>query len=324
MRDSSIPELNRIISENLALLDGETSSATERRIALLFDRAALISRDASLLASEERCAEFNQMFESAAVPSDSSDTVKPYLGAYYNCQLLFDKLAVCKFFAERIRDKRDFNLSALLCPDGNPTELLPEEETVPKIAYLKNAYADTAFRRFSEVLGSLSVAYMGDFTSVCEEVYYGRADMCMLPLDSSRDAKLISFCRLINKYELKIVISCDVTSSDGAVTTRYALLKKTLSLPDYKTKEKYDALLLEFSFVPDEDISLADVLFAAENFGLKLYKVDAIPLSYSDSEFSYDVILSCREEKIESFALFMSLAAPQYETLGIYPHFKNK
>ena len=72
-----------------------------------------------------------------------------------------------------------------------------------RVAYLRNAYADRAFRRFCEQLGELSVVYCTDFESVCEEVYYGRADMCILPLDSSRDAKLIGFVRLVDKYELK-------------------------------------------------------------------------------------------------------------------------
>jgi hypothetical protein len=333
MREDRIYEINRIINENLTLLDVESASVTERRLAQLFDRAVLISRDESLLISEERCSEFSSLFNPGEIPAESSDPAKPYLGAYYESQLLLDKITVCEFVAQKIGNMRGFNLSSLLGAEDVSIEtpqsetlvsgLYQNEKPVPKVAYLKNAYADNAFMRFLKLLGSLSVDYCGDFTSVCEEVYYGRAEMCMLPLDSSRDAKLISFFRLIDKYELKVVISCDVSSSDNGVTTRYALLKKNISVPD-PALTGYDTLLFEFDFVPDENISLAEVLFAAEKFGLKLYKVDAIPLSYSDSEFSYDVILSCRDHKIEAFALFMALAAPQYEPIGFYPHLRNR
>ena len=162
-----------------------------------------------------------------------------------------------------------------------------------------------------------TVTYAADFTAVCEEVYYGRADMCILPLDSSRDAKLISFYRLIGKYELRIVMSCDVPSGDG-VMTRYALLRKSAFLPSEK-QDKKGELFFEFSFVPDESSALCDVLTAAADCGLRLYKVDALPLTYTDSEFSYDVILRCPETP-EVFALYMSLAVPQYELLGVYRH----
>ena len=84
-----------------------------------------------------------------------------------------------------------------------------------------------------------------------------------------------------------------------------------------------DARFLELSFVPTDGITLADVLTAASRFGLDLYKVDAIPLTYVDNEFSYDVILHCPDRAVEPFALFMALAAPQYSTLGVYAHIKS-
>lgn len=337
MHENPPGQLNQIINANLSLLDAETASAEERRIAQLFDRAALISRCEDMLSDEDRCAEFDRLFQRGSLPDAAKEAVS-CLEAYFSAQLLSDKVTVCGFLARRLFANRNFNLASLL---GAENEVRDSDEVISdrsgekppvKIAYFKNVYADTAFRRFSDVLGSPSVVYCADFAAVCEEVYYGRAEMCILPLDSSRDAKLISFCRLIDKYELKISLSCDVVSPDGGVTTRYALLKKTISLnsfEDSRMKDKADTLLFEFNFVPDENISLADVLYAAGRCELKLYKVDSIPLSYSDSEFSYDVILSCgdgsgAQSGLEAFALFMALAAPQYETLGVYAHLKSE
>lgn len=310
----------RIIDENLKLLDSEASSAVERRLAQLSDLATYISNNSSkLLDPDDRMGGLEGLFSKGMIPAEAVDEAVPYLEAYYSSQLLSDKLTVCKFLADRLGWRNDFRLASLLGADSEGFVPLGND---PKISYLKNAFADEAFLAFAKLLGNPSVDYQSDFQSVCEEVYYGRADMCILPVDSSRDAKLIGFCRLIDKYELKIVLACDIVSNDGGLTTRYALLRKTLTFPEV-LPPLCDARLLELSFVPTEGISLADVLTAASRFGLALYKVDAIPLTYSDNEFSYDVILHCPDRAVEPFALFMALAAPQYSTLGVYAHIKS-
>ncbi len=322
MKESAFDRDLALVRGNLRLLDAETASAAERRIALLYDIASLIARDSSLIGADDRSEHFARFIERGVIPELAADDAKPYLGAYYTSQLLSDRITICRFLAKRLGWRSDFSLAALLGEESGRFEPISASDGAsPKIAYLRNSYADSAFRIFSEVIGNASVTYPGDFAAVCEEVYYGRADMCILPLDSSRDAKLISFSRLIDKYELKIILTCDVSSPDGSVTTRYALLRRSLAFPE--KLDEHTERYLEVSFVPDETTALADVLLAAEDFGLKLYKVDAIPLTYSDSDFSYDVILHCPDRAVEPFALFMALAAPQFETIGIYAHIKE-
>ncbi len=302
--DRETEALNKVVTDNLAALDAENDAGIESRVAFLADRAALIARSEAL--GEGRSADFEGMFASRTETDTPHvpERIAKYLTGYRGALEKLDKLTVCGFLADRYQS-------------GGTLPRKAEDEAAPKIAYLKNAYADDAFRRFSEVFEEPTVTYAADFTAVCEEVYYGRADMCILPLDSSRDAKLISFYRLIGKYELRIVMSCDVSSGDG-VMTRYALLRKSAFLPSEK-QDKKGELFFEFSFVPDESSALCDVLTAAADCGLKLYKVDALPLTYTDSEFLYDVILRCPETP-EVFALYMSLAVPQYELLGVYRH----
>lgn len=321
MSGKQLSDYNRMISENLALLDNELTSVEERRCAHLFDRASLLARDENLLLSEERCEIFRRIFDRGSQPDGASQQAVGYIDGCLTAQLLADKLAVCKYLAGHLRARGDIERLILSgSPENGSQPEVIEQTAAKKVAYLKNAYADTAFRRFSEVLGELSVVYCTDFDAVCEEVYYGRADMCILPLDSSRDAKLIGFMRLVDKYELRIKLSCDITSSDQSVTTRYALLTKSAEYPAPSMLELKVPLFFEFSFVPDETNTLASVLFLSECCQLKLYKVDAIPLTYSDSEFSYDVVLDCTTGSIDTFALYMLLSVPQYELLGIYPH----
>ena len=319
MNLSRFDNSTKVIGGNLSLLDSEMVSAAERRVAQLSDLATLISQRPQMITEDEnRCEDFDALFDRGSIPFEAAEEAKHYLETFFASRLLSDKLAVCKFLADKLGWMSDFSLAALLGDSGGFRNL----EKDPKIAYLKNAYSDKAFLIFSKLLGSPSVSYQTDFESVCEEVYYGRADMCILPLDSSRDAKLIGFCRLIDRFELKIVLTCDISSPDGGVTTRYALLRKNLAFTVPLPPES-DTRFLELSFVPTEGIELADVLSAASSFGLKLYKVDAIPLSYSDNEFSYDVVFYCPDRSVEPFALYMALSAPQYETLGVYAHIKS-
>ncbi len=315
MADSLTLKQNKIIDENLALLDEEAFAALERRVVQLRERAELLQRLDPPIDSEDWAREFSSMFNPAPIPAEAAAEAEEYLLARATSRTLSDKLTVCRYLA---KDKsRQSELLARLFPNE-------PFSASPRIAYFQNAYADAAFRIFSDAFEEPSVAYMSDFTAVCEEVYYGRADLCMLPLDSSRDAKLISFYRLIDKYELSPVLSCDVTSPDGSVTTRYALLKRSIGLPSDDKLDKTGCCCFEFTLVPDKDASLCDVLAAARDCGLTLYKVDSIPLTYSDSEFSCDVILKIgSKEGFAAFALFMSLAMPQYEPLGVYMHIKS-
>lgn len=315
MPDNMTDKRNTVIDENLELLNEEVFLSLERRIVQLRDRALLLGRMDWLLDSENRAEDFAALFRRCAIPAEAPAESAPYLQARAASSEFFDKLTVCRCMADSFA-QRQINTLSRLFPGEAPAKS-------PRIAYFKNAYADAAFRIFSDVLDAPSVTYLPDFTAVCEEVYYGRADMCMLPLDSSRDAKLISFYRLIDKYELNPVYSCDVTSPDGDVTTRYALLKKSIGLPEPAKLDESGSCFFEFTLVPDKAASLGDVLSAAGECGLSLYKVDSIPLTYSDSEFSCDVILRVGSRMgLTAFALFLTLAIPQYEPLGIYTHLR--
>ncbi len=309
-------DINAVISDNLSLLNVESRSVDERRLAQLRDRALFIARDDSFLDLDGRVEEFSAMFEYSVIESPVPE-INTYISSKNNSQTFSDKLLVCMFLAGIYKERRVPLLERLLKATTT--------DDSARIAYFRNAYADAAFRIFSDVLDNPSAFYASDFTAVCEEVYYGRADMCMLPLDSSRDAKLISFYRLIEKYELAPVYSCDVTTPDGEVTTRYALLKRSFGIPKKEYLEKTDSCFFEFTLVPDEGASLCDVLAAAKECGLSFYKVDSIPLTYSTSKFACDVILKVgNAEALDAFVLFLSLAVPQYEPIGIYPHIRAK
>ncbi len=301
----------QIIDDNLALLDSEAASLTERRLCQLAERAALLKNDGLLDGAELPEGGFDALFAPTIWPEDVSAEARPFLYEAARAQRIRDQLGVCRFLARSLKGRRDPILQKLF---GAGSDLALKR--YPRIAYVRNVYADFAFRSFSAALEHPAALYPGDFVAVCEEVYKGNADMCILPLDSSRDAKLISFYRLVDKYGLKSILTCSVVSSDQSVTTRYALLQKHMRIPgpqEYPGKR----ICFEFRFVPDGQLSLAGLLLAAEDCRLPVEKIDAIPLP--DGGYSYDILLDGGEEWM-AFALYLALAVPQAELIGIYPH----
>lgn len=311
---SQASNANGMIGENLTLLNIDRRSADERRLVQLYERAQLLLRDDALIFGDNRTEEFAALFSEPEEVGTLLDGARGYIAVKDQTEAVFDKLTVCKFAAQEL-EKR-----------GDLLERLVNREplgTAVNIAYFRNAYADAAFRVFSRVLDNPTVTYASDFTAVCEEVYYERSDMCLLPLDSSRDSKLVSFYKLIEKYELAPVYSCDVATPDGSVTTRYALLKRAVSVPEREKRSRDGGCMLEFNLSPDESMTLSDVLGAAKSCGLTLYKVDSLPSTYSEGTFTYDVILNVGDAAgLDAFMLFLTLAVPQYELLGIYPHIR--
>ena len=312
---SAINGTNGIITDNLSLLTNDGFGVSERRLVWLYERSKLLLRDESLMFGENRSEDFPALFDSAPIPEDIPNESRNYILAKQSEQALLDKLTVCILAAKEYIRPRPL-LERLL-------HAAPYRRN-GKIAYFRNVYADAAFRAFGEYLENPTVSYHSDFNTVCEETYYGRASMCLLPLDSSRDSKLVSFYKLMEKYELFPVYSCDVTAPEGA-TTRYALLAKSMSLPQRDMRTRENGCLFEFTLATGTGDCISDVLTAAKLCGLDIYKIDSLPSTYDEGSFTYDLVLSVSSpEELDAFVLFMTLCVPEYEPLGVYNQIRTE
>ena len=200
----------------------------------------------------------------------------------------------------------------------SPLEFL-ERETVPavqsRISYMQNYYSDEAYRIFSENLRNPTVMYGDDFHSVCEDVFYGRAGYCILPVESLPEGRLSSFMRMIARYELKIVMICTVPAGDNGDITRFALLKKNLECLQ-PVRSHMARNFLEFSVtLPDGPDG---ILAAARCAGLTLYKIDTISVTYTDSEYAYHMLFDVTGKSINPFLLYLCMTAPRFTPVGLY------
>ena len=163
--------------------------------------------------------------------------------------------------------------------------------------------------------------YESTFTDVCEEVYYSRTPYCILPIENSEDGRMSGFGGMIRKYELKIVMTCNVESASGRMT-RFALLKRELSrlkCPPSHSEGEYLEIGLNFG----EEQRLHEVLQAASFFGYTLNKIDSLPIYYSENEYYFDVVFK-GSGQIKKFLFWLELEVPRYEIIGIYTHIKSQ
>ena len=194
-----------------------------------------------------------------------------------------------------------------------------EQAAQGRVVYQRNSYADTAFLRFAKLLGKDPRAvYTGGFTGVCEEVYNGTCEYCILPIENSAEGPLNSFTRLIDRYDLKIAATCDVPTTDGSRITRFALLRRTLTLPPSLGAND---LFFEFIAPLEGEPSITDVLSAAQCCGLRLSRLDTRAPSQEELSLPTErVVLRTDQGDLAAFLLYLAMELPQYTPVGIYPH----
>ncbi len=190
-----------------------------------------------------------------------------------------------------------------------------------RVIYQRSNYADTAFRQFFKGLDSVHALYTHSFSVVCEEVMRGNCEYCILPLENSFEGTMHSFFRMIDSYALKIVASCDIPTEDGKKTTRFALLRRNL-LPFFQPINT--DTLFECVIPMTDTPSVAELVLAAECFGLKLCRIDSGLHSIDESSvYAIHPVFSIEQGDLCAYLIYLAMQAPSFEMIGLYsqhPH----
>jgi hypothetical protein len=305
-----------IVASNLAALTGVASSAYERRLAHLFGLARSFREN---LLSDAMRGDYLEL--TAAITAAGSDS--PSDKSFYKFITRSDRFELCRFICSLLGQGEKLSAEALL--DRRSAEGIADATDEPirnRVCYLRNYYADRAYNIFSTAIDEPTVMYSTDFAGVCEDVYYGRAKYCILPVENSSDGMLTGFRTLIGKYDLNMALTCDVRTQqqqqqEEDAYTRFALLRRGIGSPiKIKGSRRF-----EFTVTFDENgATLCDIIDAADAFGLRLDRINSLPASYSGRSSAYDLIFTCQGEGLPEFITFLSLEAPQFTVVGIYPH----
>ena len=308
------------ISRNLERTAVQEASAVEKRFAHIKEKASLLARR---MLREAGCSDLLEAVlttdEAVRLYRESvSEAVKtPLLGNvnhaeepfFFRQEKRFDRLYLCKCIAEAAGTHDLKSMIPLVL--GGLSELPYGREK--RVAFLRNRQASRAFERFAKYLGGVSAVYEDNFQNACESVYTGEATYAVIPISSTSDGRLNSFYRLMEKYELNIVLSCDVDSDDGESSTTFALVyRDRVYIPTQGTP------LLECKITFERISDLADLADAAEYFGATLESVEALPLLFSGRAGAFDMIFGLSGADCAGLFSYLALEYPQAAAVGIY------
>lgn len=101
------------------------------------------------------------------------------------------------------------------------------------IHWCYNDYENAAFIEFSKLFSSCDEIRAENFNNVCENIISDKT-FGIVPIMNSNDGRLMSFYRLLDKYDLKISSTCDVENLNGDNITTFALVGKDFIKTDLK------------------------------------------------------------------------------------------
>ena len=313
---SDIPELQgsntEVALSNLSYLEESLEVLLEKRIAHLAELSSAILLDGGDI-DVIKSIILSIRSEGGADSGRVIDENRHVADALFLKMSLIERLTVFREIFSKLNVEK-MNLSKHFEGDDS----LVSEEASERIAYLKNSYNDIAYMQFSSLLNSPRAAYFGSVTDVCESVYNGSCEYCILPVETSSDGKLLSFYEAILKYNFKITAVYDLQNENGY--TRYALVGKRLDVRHTNLRSKARNRYFEFVMTGNDALSLEDLLCAAGFCSLKLRRIDTLNINKErNSENAYVCpVFRVDGSDMNTFLSFLMIDCPDFIPIGLY------
>ena len=314
---SDIPELEGSNTEislaNLSELEGQIESIIEKRFAHLSELADAILQDGGdtdviksifLSIKSDGNADSGNVLEENRHAAD----------AIFSKISLLERLTLFKETFEKLSIEK----KEIFKQYWNDIEFEMSDEASERVAYLKNSYTDAVYLQFSSLLASPRAAYFNSITDVCENVYKGSCEYCILPIETAGDGKLLSFYELILKYGFKINAVYDLTLDGGY--TRYALVSKRFAAYGNSLRSKARNRYFEFVLPGNENVSIEELLCASSFCSLKLRRIDTLNFQ-TDKSGRYPCV--CPVFRVDgsdmvTFLSFLAIDCPDFIPIGLY------
>ncbi len=314
---SDIPELEgsntEIALANLSELEGEIEAIIEKRLAHLTELSDAIlgdGGDPDIIKSILLSIRSDGNADSGNVIEENRNSAD----AVFSKLSLVERLIIFKeIFCNLSAEKKD-----VFKQYWQEQEIEVSPEASERIAYLKNSYNDAVYLQFSSLLSSPRAAYFGSITDVCESVYNGNCEYCILPVETDSDGKLLSFYEMILKYEFRITAVYDLNAGGGY--TRYALLSKRFAVHGTGLRSKARNRYFEFVLAGNDNVSLEELLSAASFCSLKLRRIDTLNV-HSEKSIKNNYIcpvFRCDGSDMQTFLSFLIIDCPDFIPIGLY------
>ncbi len=276
---------------NINSLNKRLRNVSEQYAAHIADLAEALADEDDFVYAESRERLAQSILSSAEAADEcNEDTLSDIFG-------LID-IIVSSILASSISELSDGDAQSSIC------ELYSKEET--RISYFRAHGADEAYSIFSKILPSPTVEYAHNFSAVCDEVYSGYCDFCILPIYSKQSGRLQTLDRLIRHNSLFISAVCDVETGDDTVT--FALLSSSpVRLEGADT--------LDIDYAADDGFALTSLLCSLSLVGAYPSSCEIIPGS---DDISYRLVFPLSEENIAKVIDTLGREYPDFSLNGFY------
>lgn len=307
-----------IVSENLRENLIDISHDTEKRLAYLSDLAsALYPRlcdaaggDLFLSCADE--AVRRAYFEGLGVPlsgETDADAINRHCtelrGEFF---LRSDRYYLCKKMMRMAGQTYTHeNFERVLF--GDCPELAPKDR---KIAFVRNVQSGKAFESFARYVFGAMTAYRDSFALACESVADGDCAYGLLPLRNSVDGRLSAFYKMLDKYELGVLLCCDIENQNGD-TTRYALVYAKNGVIS-----AHGTLKLECRASFDDPAEVSGLCDMARFFGVTVDTIDSITDGHGGIGASFAVCFELEGEDAAGFIFCLHMEYPQILPIALY------
>jgi hypothetical protein len=210
---------------------------------------------------------------------------------------LREKAYVCKLLSQKLKDGRISDFPPL------------RAQKHAKIAYWSsNQYSKTAFDSFSALFNKCEGIQLDSFTLVCETVeeddIFG-----IIPIINSSDGRLMSFYRLMDKYDLKILAVCRVDNPNGEGFTKFALVCKKIF--DIKPNAQKNIELVISG-------SVVNFITLSEIFKARVKEVTSIPSPHNEFDLTNYVTINLPHSELSAAWLYFYIFGGDVDLIGYY------
>lgn len=195
--------------------------------------------------------------------------------------------------------------------DFLPTDTMPETFT-----YVRNSFSDEAYDVFSQDFTDPKVRYSPSFKDLAAVVAKGEVTYGLFPLEEKGGARLPTVSEIIFRNDFKINSVIPVFGPDGNADMKYALVSRSFTVPK---RGKDDDGYLEIRIGADSDLSLSEVLYAVEYFGMSVYRVNTVTFAQEeDSETYFSLVIKDMGNSFSPLLTYLTLFIRDFVPVGIY------
>ena len=217
------------------------------------------------------------------------------------------EISLAESISEKLYICRELLKKTKYAPSTHAQTMKNSDET--RIAFwYSNPYAKEAYSRFSKLFAYCEEFPVDSFNAVCESVDEN-VTFGIIPITNSNDGRLMSFYRMIDKFDLKISAVCKIEAPDGNSFTKYALVsRKTVDFDSKNIK------CIEFS----TNKNISEIICFLELLNCKIGDISSISSLYGENEYYSFVSAFVEKNKIKEFMLYTYLFVGDIDFIGIY------